>query len=124
MGSHTDYGFGTIWNAPAAIVAGAGFCTETPTSGVPTPTGTVRHKLSLNTCDDCHAGETQTAFTRLTHRFSRYFIGFLNRYYSLRSWGEPVTRTFNDLTRRSQILEDIAVKSCISGVHIPCASDP
>lgn len=125
LGSHTDYGFGTIWNAPAAIVAGAGFCTETPTSGVPTPTGTVRHKLSLNTCDDCHAGETQTAFTHVSPTgFPATLSGFLTGITVSDPGGEPVTRTFNDLTRRSQILEDIAVKSCISGVHIPRASDP
>lgn len=125
LGSHADYGFGTIWNAPAAVIPGPGFCTETPTFGIPTATGTVRHKLSLNTCDDCHAGETQTTFTHVSPTtFPAALSGFLTGINVGDPGGEPVTRSFNDLKRRSQILEDIAVKSCASGVHIARANDP
>jgi hypothetical protein len=123
LGSHTDYGFGTIWNAPAAVVPGFGFCVETPTSGIPTPTGTVRHKLSLNTCDDCHSGETNTTFTHISPTsFPAGLSGFLTGITVNDPGGEVVTRTFDDLDRRGQILEDLAVKSCFR--FIPRPFDP
>ena len=101
LGSFTDYGFGTIWNAPDLVVAGPNFCTETTVSGIPTQFGTVRHKLSLNTCDDCHSGETSTVFTHIDPRtFPSDLSGFLTGITVPDPVGEPVTREFNDLARR------------------------
>lgn len=125
LGSHTDYGFGTLWNAPAAPLAGPGFCVESPLAGVPSVAGTVRHKLSLNTCDDCHAGETQTAFTHIRPgSFPATLSGFLTGITVPDPVGEPVTREFNDLQRRGQILEDLAVKSCVGGGFLAGPFDP
>ncbi len=127
LGSHADYGFGTVWTAhpTTTIVPGAGFCTETTASGTPTLEGTVRHKLSLNTCDDCHSGETQTAFTHVKPQsFPTTLSGFLTGITVPDPLGAPVTREFDDLARRGQIMEDLAVKSCKSGVFVPVLMDP
>jgi len=127
LGSHADYGFGTIWTAHAStnVVPGPNYCVEAPASGVPTFNGTVRHKLSLNTCDDCHAGETQTSFTHVNPQSSPASLsGFLTGITVGDPVGEPVTREFDDLTRRGQITEDLAVKSCKSGVFVATAFDP
>jgi hypothetical protein len=127
LGVHADYGFGTVWTAHPTtnIVPGAGFCNETTASGIPTPLGTVRHKLSLNTCDDCHSGETQTSFTHVKPQsFPTTLSGFLTGITVPDPVGAPVTREFDDLARRGQIMEDLAVKSCKSGVFVPVLMDP
>ncbi|EAR11054.1 hypothetical protein [Reinekea blandensis] len=127
LGASADYGFGTIWTAHPTtnVVPGSGFCTEMPAAGTPTATGTVRHKLSLNTCDDCHAGETQTPFTHVSPNSAPATLsGFLTGTMVPDPVGEPVTREFDDLARRGQILEDLAVKSCRSGVFTPTPFDP
>ncbi|HMY39405.1 MAG TPA: hypothetical protein PK011_08765, partial [Marinagarivorans sp.] len=125
LGSHADYAFGTIWHAPAAVTPGPDFCTETPFTGTPTPTGTVRHKLSLNTCDDCHSGETLTQFTHVKPTtFPAALSSFVQGGVVVTDPGGEigVSRKFDDLTRRGQILEDLAVKSCRS--LIPRINDP
>jgi hypothetical protein len=66
-----------------------------------------RHKLSLNTCNGCHGGETQTAFLQISPRFpgeasrlSGFLIGItVNDPFT----GEP--RRLAELSRRRKLLE-------------------
>jgi len=128
LGSHTDYGFGTIWNAPTdpgLLPASIPSCHKTNISlGTPTVQGELRHKLSLNTCDDCHAGETNTTFTHVKPTtFPTALSGFLTGIVVPDPVGEPVSREFNDLERRGQSMESLAVKSCL-GIGFPRPFDP
>ena len=118
LGSHADYGFGTIWNAPTdplTLPASIPACTQTNVSSAPPSVqGELRHKLSLNTCDDCHSGETQTTFTHIKPgSFPISLSGFLTGVVVNDPGGETnVKREFNDLLRRGQVLESLTVKSC------------
>jgi len=128
LGSHADYDPGTIWDAatnPANLPSTIPGCHKTNvSSGTPSVKGELRHKFSLNTCDGCHSGETATSFTHVKpHTFPTALSGFLTGIVVPDS-GEPVHREFNDLLRRGQVLEDLAVKSCASSVFIPGPSDP
>jgi hypothetical protein len=111
LGSHADYGFGTFWDAPTVISGAFPTCwTDNISSGTPTKKGEVRHKFSLNTCDDCHSGETNTVFTHVDPLSSPATLsGFLTGITVNDPGGEPVQRTFNDLVRRAQSLEDQAL---------------
>ncbi len=80
----------------------------------------VRHKFSVNTCDDCHAQETNTFFTHvnpMTRGFSGFMTGITGADPQL---GPPVSggldREFDDLQRRGQIVEELAVRSCSGGI--------
>jgi len=111
LGSHADYGFGTAWDAPSNISNGSfPTCWKSNVfSGTPTKKGEVRHKFSLNTCDDCHSGETATQFTHVKPFSSPATLsGFLTGINVSDPGGEAVVRTFNDLARRGQALEDAA----------------
>jgi hypothetical protein len=69
----------------------------------------VRHLFSQNTCDGCHGGETNTSFFHIfprvageQSRLSSFLTGASER--------DPATRlarTYNELARRRQLLEDI-----------------
>lgn len=124
LGSHADYGFGTFWDAPTNPVSlpiSFPTCHKTNvTGGTPTVNGEVRHKFSLNTCDDCHSGETNTVFTHVNPgtspaTLSAFLTGAVGPGANPVNdpGGEPVQRSFDDLTRRGQVLEDLATKSCI-----------
>ncbi|QSQ24510.1 hypothetical protein JY651_06035 [Pyxidicoccus parkwayensis] len=71
-----------------------------------------RHKFSLNTCNGCHAGETQTVFLHVGFR-SKGQPAFLSPFLvSTAPIPDPVTRTprvFNDLGRRR---EDLSALVC------------
>jgi hypothetical protein len=80
----------------------------------------VRHKFSVNTCDDCHAQETNTFFTHVnpvTRDFSGFMTGITVADPQL---GPPasggIDREFDDLQRRGQIIEELAVRSCFGGI--------
>jgi hypothetical protein len=80
----------------------------------------VRHKFSVNTCDDCHAQETDTFFTHInpmTRNFSGFMTGITVADPQL---GPPASggldREFDDLQRRGQIVEELAVRSCSGGI--------
>jgi len=112
LGSHADYGFGTFWDAPTVIAGVFPSCWTSNVSSMTLPTkkGEVRHKFSLNTCDDCHSGETNTVFTHVDPMTSPAALsGFLTGVTVNDPGGEPVQRTFNDLARRAQALEDAAL---------------
>jgi len=110
LGSHADYGFGTAWDAPTVISGSLPICWKSNvSSGTPSKKGEVRHKFSLNTCDDCHSGETATVFTHVKPASSPAGLsGFLTGINVSDPGGEPVVRHFNDLARRGQALEDAA----------------
>lgn len=124
LGSQAEYGFGTFWDAPTDpgdLPAAFPECyTSSVTGGTPTVQGAVRHKFSLNTCDDCHSGETNTVFTHVDpgsfpSSLSAFLTGATG--FGLNPvddpGGEPVERSFDDLTRRGQVLDEIATKSCL-----------
>lgn len=75
----------------------------------------VRHKFSLNTCDDCHAAETRTFFTHINS--NRSLSGFMTGIsVSDPALGTSITREFNDLARRNQVLSEMSVQSCNAGI--------
>lgn len=90
----------------------------------------VRHKLSLNTCDACHGGETQTKFLHIGKRvsgtasaLSKFLIG--NRsgaslatptVYDMADGLHPATvRPYGDLLRRQADLSALRSGGCFSG---------
>jgi len=80
----------------------------------------VRHKFSVNTCDDCHAQETNTFFTHVnpvTRNFSGFMTGITVADPQLGPPGSGgIDREFDDLQRRGQIVEELAVRSCFGGI--------
>lgn len=80
----------------------------------------VRHKLSVNTCDDCHARETNTGFTHVdpaTRNFSGFMTGITVNDPLLGGVGSGgIARDFDDLQRRGQIVQDFATKQCSGGL--------
>jgi hypothetical protein len=127
LGSHADYGVGTFWDAtttianqvwPACwkpnILTPAGCTSGAAVQGCPSTAGEVRHKFSINTCDDCHSGETSTQFTHVSPLTSPAQLSmFLTGAYPVGGVPDPggelhVSRSFNDLQRRAQALESLA----------------
>jgi hypothetical protein len=111
LGTHADYGTGTAWNTTTSVSGSFPSCWQSNVSSViqPTKDQEVRHKFSLNTCDDCHSGETNTQFVHVDPQSSPAALsGFLTGITVSDPGGAPVQRTFNDLQRRAQSLEDQA----------------
>ena len=81
-----------------------------------------RHKFSLNTCNGCHAGETQTLFLHVGTRNPGQ-PAFVSRFLASPSpTPDPLTgapRVFNDLGRRKVDLEAL-----VCGVATPVAPAP
>ncbi|MBM3724979.1 MAG: hypothetical protein FJW40_06105 [Acidobacteria bacterium] len=104
LGAATRYPPGAIWN-PAGIA-------DRP----------ARHHFSLNTCDGCHAGETQTAFTHVTPAPFGTEAG-LSGFMTGITVNDPAdgmpSRTFNDLQRRKLDLEGLAGSSCLMEIIRP-----
>lgn len=132
LGSRVGYNFGDFWNAPtnpALLPPVLPFCHQTSAtlSIPPTPAeiqSELRQKFSLNTCNACHAGETSTAFTHIDPltpppaSLSGFLAGIPGPVPTPALFpvndpaGSGLTRTFNDLLRRQQILQSIAKQSC------------
>ena len=78
-----------------------------------------RHKLSLNTCNGCHAGETSTPFTHVGPR-SQNFPASLSGFLLGITVNDPVdlatTHTFADLDRRVEDLNKLATCPCFFGI--------
>jgi hypothetical protein len=81
-----------------------------------------RHLFSLNTCNACHAGETNTGFTHVnvaafgaTVTLSGFLTGI--------NVNDPAdgapNRHFEDLTRRAQDLDALLNSPCLSIIKIP-----
>ena len=127
-GASVIYGSGRFWDwstlTPTGLPATFPGCYKTNVaSGFSTPptpaqiASEVRHKFSLNTCVDCHAMETNTAFTHVSPLSSPATLSeFLTGTPIERPLSDPagsgLNRSFNDLKRRGQSLADIE-KSCL-----------
>lgn len=132
LGASLDYLNTSFWSAPTnqANLPGAfPGCHTSNASGVSpfvtTPThiqSEVRHKFSLNTCDDCHARETNTTFTHIspvTRAFSGFMTGIIVSDPMLGGVvSGGIDREFDDLHRRGQITEELATKSCSGPVIV------
>ena len=73
-----------------------------------------RHKFSLNTCDGCHGGETDTTFLHIIPR-QRGVVAQISQFLSGLDVTDPVSgevRNLNDLARRKLDLERIV---CVNG---------
>lgn len=121
LGAHVTYGFGAFWNANLAALPGVfPSCHKANASfsSPPTPMeirSEVRHKFSLNTCDDCHSGETNTPFTHVSPlSVPASLSSFMTGIGSIvpDPAGSGVVRNFNDLQRRGQVLQALATQSC------------
>ena len=112
LASQANTPFGVFWNNP------------TTGSLNPATANDVRHKFSLNTCNGCHAGETNTFFTHigtsfaatLGHRFPGTEVN-LSGFLTGMSMPDPLdsgtTRTFGDLSARENAMSNILERSCI-----------
>ncbi len=79
-----------------------------------------RHIFSLNTCNGCHAGETNTSFTHINPAsfgspatLSGFLTGITVVDPAGRPSGVPTSRTFNDLLRRRNDLADLITTNCL-----------
>ncbi|SMF20011.1 hypothetical protein SAMN02745866_01240 [Alteromonadaceae bacterium Bs31] len=130
LGASIEYLGSSFWSAPVnpADLPGAyPACYQSSISGVAggLPLSAeihseVRHKLSINTCDDCHARETNTGFTHVdpaSRNFSGFMTGNIVNDPLLGSVGSGgLEREFDDLQRRGQIVQDFASKQCSGGL--------
>lgn len=76
----------------------------------------IRHKFALNTCDDCHAAETDTPFVHISP-INRSTSGFMTGIRVLDGI-TPIKRDFNDLARRNQALVGTSATSCTTDPRI------
>lgn len=125
LGASADYSPNSAWVFPtlqSSLPAKFPACYKTSvTTSEPSLTtadllqSEVRHKFSLNTCDDCHARETGTSFTHINS--NRSLSGFMTGITVTDPLlGGAVTRQFDDLGRRNQVLSEMAVQSCNVGI--------
>lgn len=84
-----------------------------------------RHEFSLNTCNGCHAGETNTFFTHINPgSIPASLSGFLTGInVSDPADGAP-TRHFNDLARRANDLDALVNSSCLTQLTVPVLPFP
>lgn len=128
-----NYNFNQIWQVDNNVSTSASWpsCYNSevvpPLSNTPTPAevkSEIRQHISLNTCDDCHAGETRTGFTHINPsgplNTPATLSGFLKGITvqdpdgARRSNFNIITRRYDDLARRAQILESLATDNCFS----------
>lgn len=128
-----DYNFNQIWQVDNNVSTLASWpsCYNSevvpPLSSTPTPEevrSEIRQHISLNTCDDCHAGETRTSFTHINPsgplNTPASLSGFLTGITvqdpdsAKRSNFNIITRQYDDLARRAQILESMVTESCFN----------
>jgi hypothetical protein len=101
LGAHALAPFGLTWDG-------------NPPGSIANPN--VRIHFSLNTCNGCHAGETQTAFKHINTRLpgaAATLSGFLTGINVPDPKGFPITDHYADLARRVADLDMV--------VHKPCA---
>ncbi|WP_422380744.1 hypothetical protein [Marinicellulosiphila megalodicopiae] len=118
LGAFADYTVGNMWNAPINpnnLPSNFPSCHDTSVTAMASwvnqsalMQSEVRHKFSLNTCDDCHSGETDTNFVHVDP-VSRQLSGFLTGISVDDAIMQgDITREFNDLARRNQVLTSLA----------------
>ncbi len=81
-----------------------------------------RHVFSLNTCSGCHGGETNTFFTHIKpsnfgaeSALSGFLTGITVSDPANRPTGNPAMRSFNDLLRRENDLNNLIANTCTKG---------
>lgn len=121
LGSHADYNNTTTWPTSLSGVSLPGSFPGCYKSSIKTePAGLtfsdkmaseVRHKFAINTCDDCHAAETDTFFVHIDP-INRALSGFMTGIVVNDTNIPGLTREFNDLARRNQALVGTSVNSC------------
>lgn len=84
----------------------------------------IRHKFALNTCDDCHASETNTDFVHISP-INRSLSGFMKGSTATQPVFQipddiinSLLREFNDLARRNQALVGTSATSCTTDPRI------
>lgn len=128
LGSHTNYSSNTSWpvNFNGTVIPTSFPSCYSPSYIAGTDAGLsaatvmqieLRHKLSINACDDCHADETDTVFTHI-NPVSRALSGFMTGTIVSDPTPSPIQREFNDLARRNQALSSIAGSFCGFGPSI------
>ncbi len=132
LGASIEYLPNTSWRAPLdSFVLPSSFpgCYNSNITSVATNVSMsdqikseVRHKFSLNTCDDCHSAETGTFFTHVSP-FTRSFSGFMTGNTVGDPWLFPasmggIDRSFDDLQRRGQIVQNLAARQCGGGLML------
>lgn len=128
LGSHTDYSSNTSWpvNFNGTTIPTSFPSCYSPSYIAGTDAGLssanvmqieMRHKLSINACDDCHADETNTIFTHISP-VNRGLSGFMTGTIVNDPTPSPIQREFNDLARRNQALSSIAGSFCGFGPSI------
>ena len=89
---------------------------DNPTTGLLIASREARHKFSLQTCNGCHQGETETDFTHITSApfgVPAGLSGFMTGISVVDpADGSPV-REFNDLQRRAADLDQLVNSSCL-----------
>jgi hypothetical protein len=86
----------------------------------PINSGEARHKFSLNTCNGCHAGETDTRFTHVKPApfgTEAPLSAFMTPGVSVTVDG--LTHAFHDMQRRQQAMADILGQSCFKLLQLP-----
>ncbi len=82
-----------------------------------------RHEFSLDTCNGCHAGETNTLFTHIKPGVIPVTGAALSGFMTGINVTDPVdnttVRTFNDLQRRATDLDGLLNSSCLSQLSQP-----
>lgn len=130
LAASLDYLSTSFWTAPTNVANLPAVFPSCHTSSISNVSGglplsmkiqsEVRHKFSVNTCDDCHAQETNTFFTHVnpvTRNFSGFMTGITVADPQLGPPGSGgIDREFDDLQRRGQIVEELAVRSCFGGI--------
>ena len=128
LGSHTDYASNTSWpvNFNGTVIPASFPSCYSPSYIAGTDAGLspatvmqieMRHKLSINACDDCHADETDTFFPHI-NPVSRGLSGFMTGTIVNDPTPSPIQREFNDLARRNQALSSIAGSFCGFGPSV------
>lgn len=130
LAASLDYLSTSFWTSPTNVANLPAVFPSCHTSSISSVSGglplsmqiqsEVRHKFSVNTCDDCHAQETDTFFTHVnpvTRNFSGFMTGITVADPQLGPPGSGgLEREFDDLQRRGQIVEELAVRSCFGGI--------
>lgn len=122
LGSHADYEPVTTWtirpNASALPTSYPGCYQSSIVAGTDAGltfndrmTSEIRHKFAINTCDDCHAAETDTFFVHISP-INRQLSGFMTGVEVTDPRIFTLKRKFNDLVRRNQSLVGTAATSC------------
>jgi hypothetical protein len=105
LGNHSNVPFGTFWNnGPSVVIVNR----------------QARHLFSLNTCNACHAGETNTVFTHIKPApfgTPAGLSGFMTGINVADPADTAPTRTFNEFQRRALDLDTLVNSPCFFDIR-------